>query len=502
MREEWGHGRRVSEIPVYQPPPDTIILLSAGIDIGSATSQMLISRLTLKRLGRAHSSRYVVANRESIFDSPVIFTPYIDDSTIDADGVIGQIAQWLDQVSEAGEIESGVVLLTGEAVRRNNAEAIANRVSALAGDFVCAAAGDLYEAQMAAMGSGAVEKSRQLGRILNIDIGGGTTKLSVVDDGEVVESAVVRVGSRGIVRAKDSVAMRLEVSGRLACADLGLPLNLGDAVPDATLRAAADWMIDRIDEQIFGLTDDDPAPELRITPPLTNVADIGSVIYSSGVAEYIHRRTSEDFGDLGRWLADAVHGRINAGRWSWNSLEISNPLRATATGISQYTVEVSGDTIYVGAGVELPQRNRQVIEVDLVGVELTRVHDLMREAATGAEIESVGGGIVWKLTHRVGRGFDDMAAFARTLGEALKRLDGDQASVVILGEDIAMTVGRLIGAELAIKSNVVMLDGVSAEAAFLDVGRHRDDSATVPIILKSLVFEKLRGDLIPSGAPT
>ena len=124
-------------------PPDTIVLLSAGSDIGTATSQMLVSRIVLKRLGRAHSSRYIVDSREAVFDSPVVFTPYLDDVTIDSDALTGTIAGWLVAAAPEGAIESGVVLLTGEAVRRKNAEAIASRIGHLAGDFVCAAAGDL-----------------------------------------------------------------------------------------------------------------------------------------------------------------------------------------------------------------------------------------------------------------------------------------------------------------------------------------------------------------------
>ena len=295
-------------------PPDTIVLVSAGIDIGTATSQMLVSRLVLKRLGRAHSSRYIVTSRESVFESPVVFTPYVDMDTIDSAGLIATISEWLDEASGAGEIESGVVLLTGEAVRRKNAEAIANRIGRLAGDFVCAAAGDLFEARMAAAGSHAVRKSREIGRVLNIDIGGGTTKLSVIERGKILESSVVRVGSRGIVTDGDRIVTRLEISGQLACEALGLPIAVGSAVSEATLEAVADWMVARIDEHIFGLSSADPAPDLRIVPPLRDVKNIDGVVFSSGVAEYIHKRTTRDYGDLGRWLARSVDERIETGR--------------------------------------------------------------------------------------------------------------------------------------------------------------------------------------------
>lgn len=115
----------------------------------------------------------------------------------------------------------------------------------------------------------------------------------------------------------------------------------------------------------------------------------------------------------------------------------------------------------------------------------------MAEAAATTGLESVKAGVVWKLEHRIGRRYQDVAAFARALGAGLVEHD-DGPSVVILAEDLAMTVGRLISDEMGIKAAIVVLDGVVADADFLDVGRQHEDSSTVPIVLKSFVFEELR----------
>jgi len=53
------------------------------IDIGSSTSHLIFSRLTLRRQGVALSSRFVVINREIIHESPILLTPYVDKTTID-----------------------------------------------------------------------------------------------------------------------------------------------------------------------------------------------------------------------------------------------------------------------------------------------------------------------------------------------------------------------------------------------------------------------------------
>ena len=65
------------------------------------------------------------------------------------------------------------------------------------GKFICASAGPNHEALLAAYGSGAVGLSLENGwRVLNVDIGGGTTKLALIDHGEVLETAALSVGAR------------------------------------------------------------------------------------------------------------------------------------------------------------------------------------------------------------------------------------------------------------------------------------------------------------------
>src|SRR6266702_3899007 len=117
---------------------DHVSLLSVGIDIGSSGTQVIFSRLNLRRMGEELSSRYFVVSRETLFQSPVSLTPYRSEELID------------------------------------DAE--------LGGEFVCASAGHHMESMLAAFGSGAARVSHDSGkRILNIDIGGGTTKLALVE---------------------------------------------------------------------------------------------------------------------------------------------------------------------------------------------------------------------------------------------------------------------------------------------------------------------------------
>src|SRR6476660_2314474 len=175
-------NERLEDNPIWIQ--DHVQLLTVGIDIGSSGTQVIFSRINLRRYGEDLTSRYYVVSRDTLFQSPVALTPYASDERID-DAALGTI---IDEAYAAagvkpGDIDTGVVILTGEALRRENAEAIAALLAEQRGDFVTATAGHHMESMLAAYGSGASKVSYDEGkRILNLDIGGGTNKPGVVED--------------------------------------------------------------------------------------------------------------------------------------------------------------------------------------------------------------------------------------------------------------------------------------------------------------------------------
>src|SRR5437899_12825004 len=109
------------------------------------------------------------------------------------------------------DIDSGAVILTGEAIKRRNARAIADPFSEEAGRFVCASAGHHMECQMAAHGSGAVALARAHSAVLlNVDIGGGTTKLALIENGRILATCAIAAGGRLIVEDEAQGLTRIE----------------------------------------------------------------------------------------------------------------------------------------------------------------------------------------------------------------------------------------------------------------------------------------------------
>src|SRR2546421_1334794 len=205
--------------PLEQNPiwmQDHVTLVSVGIDIGSAGTQVIFSRINLRRYGEDLTSRYYVVSRETLYQSPVALTPYQSEERID-DAALGRIIDeaYAGANLHPDQIDTGAVILTGEALRRENAQGIARLLSEQGGEFVCATAGHHMESMLAAYGSGASRVSHDEGkRILNIDIGGGTTKLGVVEGGHVIATAAVHIGGRLLaVRAAGRIE-RLGPAGR------------------------------------------------------------------------------------------------------------------------------------------------------------------------------------------------------------------------------------------------------------------------------------------------
>src|SRR6266581_3978210 len=205
---------RLEENPIWIQ--DHVTLLTVGIDIGSAGTQVIFSRINLRRYGEDLTSRYYVVSRETLYQSPVALTPYQSEERID-DAGLGKIID--DAYAGAGlhpdQIDTGAVILTGEALRRENAQGIARVLSEQGGEFVCATAGHHMESLLAAFGSGASRVSHaENKRILNIDIGGGTTKLALVEKGQVTATAAVHIGGRLQVVDEARKITRLDPAGR------------------------------------------------------------------------------------------------------------------------------------------------------------------------------------------------------------------------------------------------------------------------------------------------
>jgi ethanolamine utilization protein EutA len=469
---------------------DRISILTAGIDIGSSTSHLVFSQIVLERL----DSRYVVASREALYESEILLTPYSEGNTIDA-AALGRFIdrQYRSAGIDPAQIDTGALILTGVAVERSNARAIGDLFAREAGKMVAVTAGDRLEAIMACHGSGAVARSlREQAPVLNLDIGGGTTKLGICLDGRVVGQAALDAGARLICFDDVGHINRIEAAARLYAAEAGCQLQIGGELDAVCRQSMAELMADRIVAAARGQSPAARGASLLRTEALDLVAVPQRVIVSGGVAEYFYGREPHWFGDLGRELAAAVRTRLEA-----EGIAIEQPdqaIRATVVGASQYTTQVSGSTIYVSPMSVLPLRNVPVIAPDLGiesdAVDASRVASAITIARARLDLTGAAKPVAIFAPWRGSATFGRLDAFCRGVTEALQDITAHGNPIVLAGDG---DVGGLIGAhfhhELNLECPVVSIDSLDLrEFDFIDIGEMLPYSGAVPVIIKSLVF--------------
>lgn len=119
------------------------IINSVGIDIGTSTTQLIFSKLTIENLASSYTvPRISIVNTEVVYRSDIYFTPLTDKSTIDAAQVKRIVESEYDKAKmNKQDLQTGAVIITGETARKENANDVLNALSHMAGDFVVATAG-------------------------------------------------------------------------------------------------------------------------------------------------------------------------------------------------------------------------------------------------------------------------------------------------------------------------------------------------------------------------
>jgi ethanolamine utilization protein EutA len=479
---------------------ERITLNSVGIDIGSSTSHLIFSRLTLRRQGVALSSRFVVINREILHESPILLTPYIDKTTIDTNKLGDFIHEAYRNANLTPEdIDTGALIVTGEAAKKKNAEAISALFAAEAGKFVCATAGHNLEAILASYGSGAVHMTYHEGgdfTVMNVDVGGGTSKIAIVQGGKVIDTCAVEVGARLVAMDDNGVINRLEDTAVKIAKMAGIDLSLGATMTEDDKEKFSKVLCDSLFAVMERGQLSPQVQDLLLTPNLEFKDPINAVMFSGGVSEFIYGYEKRNLGDLGIQLGRRVRTRANqlaGGNVSVRPADVR--IRATVIGASQYTVQVSGNTIYLSHPELLPLRNLQVVTPQFEQTEAIRAAEiknsveraLQRFDATDTE-RAVALAIRWEL----GPSYPLIRTLAEGLVGAMKQhIDQGQPLVLVFDADIAKLMGNIIERELIPGAGIISIDGIDLkDFDFIDIGQELPDAKAVPVVIKSLIFRQ------------
>jgi Ethanolamine utilization protein, possible chaperonin protecting lyase from inhibition len=457
--------------------------LSAGIDIGTTTTEVVFSRLAVENTGGA-APKIEIVKKEIIYKSPIFFTPLLSQDEIDGKAVFEIIRK---EYAAAGlkpeDVSTGALIVTGETALKKNAREISALAASLAGDFVVAAAGADFEAALAGKGSGAAALSFESGKkVLNMDVGGGTTNMALFEDGALADTGNYYIGGRHI---KVSGGKVYYISDKMQAllARSGIDLKIGDELKSETagrIAALLCWAL----EEAAGLT---PASELSdmlvVDHGLAKRLEPDIFTFSGGVAECVNNAYPDfAFGDLGVFLGRAIAKT----RFFWRGKTVkrtAETIRATVIGAGNFSTVLSGSTVEY-RGVTFPVKDVPSARLNFYcGTD--GLEEKAREAA--ARFESLPA-ICFRGPENPS--FGEIRDAARALSNATKGREG--LPIFISETDIAKALGQEFGR--IDKRPFLFVDSVFAsDGDFVGFGKPVAGGKALPVTVKTLIFDREQG---------
>ena len=471
-------------------------LLSVGIDIGTSTTQLVISRLTLEnRAGPFSVPRIAIGEKEVLYRSAIHFTPLLSETVIDAEGVRAIVAE---EYRRSGfrqtDISTGAVIITGETARKENARQVLSALSDFAGDFVVATAGPDLESILAARGAGMDEYSKEHHeKILHFDIGGGTSNLAFYENGALTATGCLDVGGRLIKTERGRITYVSPALERLGMSVSGVPIpRVGDRAEESILEPVVSALT-RALEQAAGLIPPDGLLEALITRDTswTPPKEVDGTSFSGGVADCIWSPPENAFtyGDIGVLLGRAIAASPAFQRVG--ILRGAETIRATVVGAGSHAIQVSGSTIFY-RNVSFPLKNLPVLR-------LTADEEKSGDALAAALREKAGwfadqGGmtqIALSLRGEPNPTYARIRDLARGIRAGMEPLlEQGMFPVIAVEGDMAKVLGQTLWPLLGAEGAILCLDGVSAGSGdFLDIGAPAAGGAVLPVVVKTLAFQ-------------
>ena len=481
-------------VPKYDSS-ENLELLSVGIDIGSSTSHLVFSRLTLNR-ERSFlnpTNRFMLVDREIIYESEIIFTPLVDRYTIDIESIIRFCEEEYRRAGITPEmVESGAVVVTGETAKKQNAEEIVRRLSSRSGKFVSAAAGPNYESVLGAMGSGIVDLSSKTGRtIMNVDIGGGTSNIAIASRGTVLSTSCINVGGRLLGIDKDFRIWRIDEPTNFLMQELGMNYKLGNIISEDDARLIAREYGRALLEVMRGPARSRIAKELMMTDNLDFSISVDEYSFSGGIAE-IYYGGKDTYDDIGLFLSEEIKSLVD--ELGLQVIEPENKIRATVIGAGAFTLSVSGSTCYFDKTIDFPITNIPVLSINVTteNYRRERVEEEVSRAFAKHDLQEGDEVVALYFKDSLYRSYTWLQEFVKAIENALPKTVACRMMVILLfASDIGKMVGLTTRRETSIQHNLMSLDELHLEEGdWIDIGAPLHEGQVFPVTVKSLVFNQ------------
>lgn len=447
-------------------------LLSVGLDVGTTSTQLVVSRLTVQNRASDFSvPEMEIAQREILYRSPVHFTPLVEGNLVDGEKIRAIVEQEYKNAGiTRGDVDTGAVIITGETSRRENAKAVLDALSEHAGDFVVATAGPALESVLAARGAGAVEYSAETGEtVFHMDIGGGTSNLALIENGKITCTDCLNVGGRLIKLTQEGRIHYISPVLEGIC-----PFSVGDTATPGEIEPIAKHLVQAL-EEAAGLREASPLVQRFRTAELGEhrgcVVSDAVISFSGGVADCIESEKEPfAYGDIGPILGKCIkNSRLCRGKYRLGS----ETIRATVIGAGCHSAQLSGSTVFC-KDVALPMKNCPVAVVAAEGEMEKHLQQALANYDRPPVIALQG---LSSPTYR------QVRALARFLAQSLP------APIVVAVEpDLAKALGQAISL-CRPDAACLCIDRIRLrEGDYLDIGK--PVGPALPVVVKTLILEK------------
>ena len=475
-------------------------LISVGIDVGTTTTQVIFSNITIENMSSgARVPEFKIVGKEIFYKGKIHFTPLRSNTEIDETALKEIIER---EYKNAGinpdDIDSGAVIITGETARKENAQNISKVLSGYAGEFVVATAGPDLEGIIAGKGSGAAKLSYENNDIVaNFDIGGGTTNIAVFSQGEPIDTTCLDIGGR-LLRFDKSGLVEY-ISPKLAdiCKEINVSLEKGKRYPDEVIRKICRYMAEILLE-VSGARPRSRLLELTLSPKSTALRldyKIDRVSFTGGVADYIYNNQAETdlykFGDIGILLGYEIKAILN--EFASKVIMPEETIMATVVGAGTQTMDISGSTISYSQSATLPLKNIPIIEIT-EKEESVNEEELEKTIMAKLQwycLETQKQKVALFLKGERNVSFEKVTSLSKVIAKVWEEFypHGEEV-IVVIENDMAKVLGQSISRKLSNKQReVVCIDGIKVSSGdYIDIGKPIGNGSVLPVVIKTLVF--------------